>query len=97
MQKVGSRGVNTERTSEEVFEMDHISHCPMMGDGSLPKRCPAKYQRLVMIIGDYHVEYYEDTNCKVVLFNDMIRIKKQQSNKKGTQHKYLLQLITINL
>ena len=29
----------------------------MMGDGSLPKRCPAKYQRLVMISGDYHVEY----------------------------------------
>ncbi len=25
--------------------------------GSLPKRCPAKYQRLVMISGDYHVKY----------------------------------------
>ena len=29
----------------------------MMGHGSLPKRCRAKYQRLVMISGDYHVNY----------------------------------------
>ncbi len=30
----------------------------MMGDGSLLKRCPAKYQSFVMISGDYHVENY---------------------------------------
>ena len=37
----------------------------MMGDGSLLKLCPARYQRLVMISGDYHVEYYEvgDWRC----------------------------------
>ncbi len=30
----------------------------MMGDRSLPKRCPTTYQRLVMISGEYHVEYW---------------------------------------
>ncbi len=39
-----------------------------MGDESLLKRCPAKYQRLVMISGDYHVQYcvrnsLDNTKC----------------------------------
>ena len=29
-----------------------------MGDGSLPKRCPTKYQRLFMISGDYRIKYW---------------------------------------
>ncbi len=29
----------------------------MMGDGSLPKRCPTKYQMIVVISGNYNVKY----------------------------------------
>ncbi len=34
-----------------------------MGDGSLPKRCPIKYQ---MISGDYHVRYGLITNAAII-------------------------------
>ncbi len=40
---------------DPTFARNHISHCPMMGDGSLPRRCPTKYQKLVTISGDYHL------------------------------------------
>ncbi len=48
----------------------------MMGDGSLPKYCPTKYQRLVIISGDYYVFKYCVTNSldKTKFSNSVIPI-----------------------